>query len=97
VVAFVLVRAAVAHAQEPDKAIAGPQAAPPLPFSYVGRLVQNGKTEVIVMRGGVLYSVAEGEEIEGEYRVERISGSNVAFTYLPARVKQNLDLTGAKR
>jgi hypothetical protein len=74
-----------------------PSIAPPLPFRYVGRLVQNGKTEVIVMRGGLVYSVAEGDEIEGEYRVERITGSVVDFTYLPGRVKQNLDLSGVKR
>jgi hypothetical protein len=73
------------------------QAVPPLPFRYVGRLAQNGKSEVLVMRGSMLYSVAEGDEIDGEYRVERITGATIHFTYLPGRVKQSLDLTAASR
>jgi hypothetical protein len=73
------------------------QVAPPLPFRYVGRLVQNGRSEALVMRGSMLYSIAEGDEIDGEYRVERISGATIHFTYLPGRVKQNLDLTAASR
>jgi hypothetical protein len=73
------------------------QAAPPLPFRYVGRLIQNGRSEVLLMRGGMLHSIAEGDEIDGEYRVERVTGATIHFTYLPGRVKQNLDLTTASR
>jgi hypothetical protein len=73
------------------------QTAPPLPFRYVGRLVQNGRSEVLVLRGNVLHSIAEGDEIDGEYRVERITGATIHFTYLPGSVKQNLDLTAASR
>jgi hypothetical protein len=72
-------------------------AAPPLPFRYVGRLIQNGRSEVLVMRGDSLYSIAEGDEIDGEYRVERITGATVQFSYLPGRVQQSLDLTAASR
>ncbi|HXJ51487.1 MAG TPA: hypothetical protein VNH16_08850 [Burkholderiales bacterium] len=71
-------------------------AAPPLPFRYVGRLVQNGKAEALVLRGNALHSVAEGDEIDGEYRVERITGAAIRFTYLPGSVKQTLDLTAAR-
>ena len=71
-------------------------AAPPLPFRYVGRLAQNGKSEVLLMRGRVLYSLAEGDEIDGEYRVERIGSASVQFTYLPEGVRQSLDLTAAR-
>jgi len=80
----------------PQPQTAPPVSAPPLPFRYVGRLVQNGRAEVLLMRGGMLYSIGEGDEIDGEYRVERISGASVQFTYLPARVRQNLDLTAAR-
>jgi len=71
--------------------------APPLPFRYVGRLTQNGKSEVLLMRGFVLHSIAEGDEIDGEYRVERITGAAIRFTYLPNRMSQVLDLTAARR
>jgi hypothetical protein len=76
-------------------ALAAPQA-PALPFRYVGRLLQNGKAEVLLMRGVVLYSLAEGDEIDGEYRLERISAAKIRFTYLPNRMTQELDLTAAK-
>lgn len=99
--AFALTSAAGAHAQNALAplslsqlpAAAAPQAAPPLPFRYVGRLVHNGRAEALVMRGAMLHSIAEGDEIDGEYRVERITGASIHFTYLPGRVKQNLDLT----
>jgi hypothetical protein len=71
--------------------------APPLPFRYVGRLVQNGRAEVLLLRGGMLHSIAEGDEIDGEYRVERITGAAIQFTYLPARVMQSLDLAAGSR
>jgi hypothetical protein len=86
-----------APAQDSYAPPATSQVAPPLPFRYVGRLVQNGRSEALVMRGNLLHSIAEGDEIDGEYRVERITGAAIHFTYLPARVKQNLDLTAASR
>jgi hypothetical protein len=73
------------------------QPAPPLPFRYVGRLLQNGRSEVLLLRGGVLHSIAEGDEIDGEYRVERITGAAIQFTYLPGSVTQRLDLAAASR
>ena len=87
------------RAEEPAvhaPASALPQA-PPLPFRYVGRLVQNGRTEVLLMRGALLHSITEGDEIDGEYRVERITGATIRFIYLPARVAQSLDLAAASR
>ena len=41
----------------PDK-----PAAPPLPFRYFGKLTENGKTEVLVMRGDELITIAAGPE-----------------------------------
>lgn len=93
VLAFALAYAPPLLSQPPG---AQPQPAPPLPFRYVGRLVHNGKSEVLLMRGRLLHSVAEGDEIDGEYRVERITGSAIRFTYLPAGMQQSLDLTAGR-
>jgi hypothetical protein len=71
--------------------------APPLPFRYVGRVVQNGKAEVLLLRGVMLHTIAEGDEIDGEYRVERITGAAIQFTYLPAGSRQQLDLSAGPR
>jgi len=65
--------------------------APPLPFQYFGRLTQNGKTDVFVMRGEELIALAAGQTI-GDYRVEQVAESSISFTYLPLKMKQTMDL-----
>jgi hypothetical protein len=67
-------------------------AAPPLPFRYMGRLTENGKTEVYVLRGDDIINIAAGRRIDAEYRVDAITDSSIRFTYLPLRLKQSLDL-----
>ena len=69
----------------------GKSAAPPLPFRYFGRLTENGKTEVYVMRGDELLAIASGQTL-GEYRVDKVSDGSIAFTYLPLKTKQTLEL-----
>ena len=64
---------------------------PPLPFRYFGRLTENGKTEVFVMRGDDLLTITPGQKI-GEYRVDQIADASISFTYLPLKMKQTLDL-----
>jgi hypothetical protein len=66
--------------------------APPLPFQYFGKLTENGKTEVYVMRGEELISIARGETIGAEYRVDQVTDSSISFTYLPLKMKQTMDL-----
>lgn len=65
--------------------------APPLPFQYFGKLIENGKTEIFVMRGEELLSIAAGQTL-GEYRVDKLTDSTISFTYLPLKMKQTLDL-----
>lgn len=76
-------QAAAAAAEKP--------VAPPLPFRYFGRLTENGKTEVFVMRGEDLLALAPGQTI-GEYRVDQIADASIRFTYLPMKMQQTLDL-----
>ena len=71
--------------------------APPLPFRYFGKLTEKGKTEVFVMRGQDLISIAPGQNIDGDYRVERITEAAIGFTYLPLNSNQSLDLPMANR
>jgi hypothetical protein len=78
--------AQAAKAATPDK-----PAVPPLPFQYFGRLTENGKTEVYVMRGEELITLAPGQKI-GDYRVEQIADASISFTYLPLKMQQTLDL-----
>jgi hypothetical protein len=72
-----------------------PPTAPPLPFVYVGRVTQDGKTEVYVLRGEELIDVVPGRKIDDEYRVDAISESSISFTYLPLKMRQSLELEEA--
>jgi hypothetical protein len=71
---------------------AGKPAVPPLPFQYIGRVTENGKQEVYVMRGDQLLTLERGQKIGNEYRVDKITGKSITFTYLPLKTRQTLDL-----
>ena len=77
--------------QEPRPVQEAKPTAPPLPFKYFGKLTEGGKTETFVMQGDDLISIAAGQKI-GEYRVDQISEASIAFTYLPLKTKQTLNL-----
>ena len=64
--------------------------APPLPFRYVGRAVEDSRIAVFLERGNENYSVATGERAGRDYRVEQITDASVTFTYLPLGERQTL-------
>lgn len=65
--------------------------APPLPFRYLGKMIEDGRLNVFLARGEESLSVSAGTRI-GEYRVDRITEREVVFTYLPLKTKQSLPL-----
>jgi hypothetical protein len=62
--------------------------APAFPFRYIGRMEVAGKITVHLMKGSRLYSVAVGDPLEGEYRVDEIGPDRLDLTYLPLNRKQ---------
>ena len=74
------------QAQAPAKKVA-----PPLPFRYLGKMIDDGKLAVFLANGGEALSVTAGDRI-GEYRVDKITDAEVVFTYLPLKTKQSLPL-----
>lgn len=77
--------------REPAASVPARPAAPPLPFQYFGKLIENGKREVFVMRGADLLSIEAGKTY-GDYRVDQVADARITFTYLPLKTKQTLDL-----
>jgi hypothetical protein len=75
-----------AQAQAPAKPVA-----PPLPFRYIGKMLDGDKLAVFLANGSESLSVAAGERI-GDYRVEKITDAEIVFTYLPLKTKQSLPL-----
>lgn len=73
----------------------GPPPAPPLPFSYMGKMLEDGQTLVFLTRGDRNYVVRKGSTIDGQYRVDGIGERTMVLTYLPARAKQSLAIGSA--
>ena len=69
-------------------ASAGP---PPLPFTYLGKMLDEGKLQVFLARGEDSHIVRAGQKI-GQYRVERVDETSVTFLHLPSKTRQTLDI-----
>ena len=64
---------------------------PTLPFRYIGRMIDNGQLAVFLQNGNESYSAMEGERV-GDYRIDKITESEIRFTYLPMKTKLTLPL-----
>lgn len=67
-----------------------PPTAPPLPFVYLGKKMEDGKWEVYLSRGERVYIVRMQDVIDGFYRVESIQPPTLTLTYLPLSQTQTL-------
>ena len=65
--------------------------APPLPFRYLGKIIEDGKLSLFLANGDESITVHAGQRI-GDYRVDAITDAEVRFTYLPLKTKQSLPL-----
>lgn len=79
-------------AQQQQAAVQAKPEAPPLPFRYMGKVTEDGQTDVLLLRGDEHLVVRPGQKIDGEYRVDKVTASAVTFTYLPMKQKQTLEL-----
>lgn len=76
----------------PPPAKPPPPSAPPLQFVYLGKIEEASGTKVFLARQGVNYSLQQGDQIDGTYRVEQISPQAVVLTYLPLNIRQTLPI-----
>lgn len=70
-----------------------PPQAPALPFRFVGALEEGGERAVFLLEGTQVLMVRAGDQLGGQYRVERITPTSVEFTYLPLKQRQTLATT----
>jgi hypothetical protein len=80
-----------APAQEQQPAARARPEAPALPFRYLGKLIEDGKLSVFLANGAESVTAVAGERI-GDYRVDKVTESEIQFTYLPLKTKQSLPL-----
>jgi hypothetical protein len=98
-----LVSARSWEALEPEEArrnpplpapLRAPQA-PPLPFAFLGQLVEEGRVTVFLTNGDRNWVVRAGDTIDGAYRVEAIADKTMTLTYLALNTRQELAIGGA--
>ena len=65
--------------------------APPLPFTFIGSIERGGRRTVMLMEGEQLHLVGVRERIGENYRVERVTPTQIEFTYLPMQQRQVLE------
>lgn len=71
-----------------------PPTAPPLPFTYLGKKVEDGMWEVYLSRGEQTFIVRVQTVIDGIYRADSIKPPTLSLTYLPLNQVQTLAIGG---
>jgi len=69
---------------------APPPSAPPLPFVYMGKLIDEGQVIVFLSKQDRSFAVKLGDIIESSYRADEIGPTTLTLTYLPMKIKQTL-------
>ena len=64
--------------------------APPLPFAFLGKLIDGEQVTVFLTDGTRNWVVRAGDTIEGGYRVEAIGAGTMTLTYLALGIAQEL-------
>jgi hypothetical protein len=80
----------------PPPAPPPPPTAPPLPFSFLGKIQEpTGKVTIFLSGVDRVYLVSTGQTIDNTYHVDGIEEGKLALTYLPLQIKQFLDMGDA--
>jgi hypothetical protein len=77
------------QAPQPQQAAAssGP---PALPFQFVGRFTDEGKTAWFLQIDGQNIVARPGEKVNDDYMLDSVNGGTMTFIYLPLHQKQTL-------
>ena len=67
--------------------------APPLPFKYAGKLVEDKTVRVFLTEGDTTTLVAQGDKL-GNYDIERITTASVVLLFRPLKEQQTLNFGG---
>jgi hypothetical protein len=66
--------------------------APPLPFTVIGKSLEEGAWEVYLAKGERTYVVRNMDVVDGSYRVDSIRPPLMTLTYLPLGQVQQLNI-----
>lgn len=71
------------------------QAAPPMPYRFVGVSNQDGKTRYLLEKDGRTLTVSPGTIIDRDYRLDVTDSQDVALVHLPTGVRQAVPMKQA--
>src|SRR5438309_3209147 len=69
---------------------------PPLPYRFAGQFHRESGIEVYVARGEEIYPVKAGDTLDGQYKVDSVSATEVSFIYLPSGARQTVQFSALK-
>src|SRR5213083_435739 len=69
---------------------------PPLPYRFAGQFHRESGIEVYVARGEEIYPVKTGDTLDGQYKVDSVSATEVSFIYLPSGARQTVQFSALK-
>jgi hypothetical protein len=72
-----------------------PPQAPPLPYIYIGKMMDAGEIVVFLANRERNYSVRSGDKLDDLYQVNDIKPTMMVLTYLPLNLQQSLMIGSA--
>ena len=69
--------------------------APPFPYQYIGKLLEDGALTAFFMQGNRVLSIKAGDTVDSVYRVEQMTGEQMNLTFLPLEQSQVVRLGNA--
>lgn len=79
-----------AQAQQTSQQASAPSGPPALPFQFMGRFADEGKTAYFLQIDGQNVVARPGEKVNDSYLLDSVSGDTMNFIYLPLNQKQTL-------
>lgn len=73
----------------------GAPSAPPMPYRFAGKLVQDGKLQVFLSKGDLAIPISQGGILDGAYRVESIGANGITLVYLPLGHKESIPVSSS--
>ena len=69
--------------------------APPLPFRYQGKLMEEGGITVFLAQGDRILPARAGDLLNNQYRVESVTAAAITFMFEPLKQRQTLTIGSA--
>jgi hypothetical protein len=70
--------------------------APPFPYAYMGKLLEDGVTTAFFTKGNRVIPVKAGDTVDAVFRVDQMTSQQMKLTYLPLNETLVLALGGPR-